>query len=154
MKIFIYLLIFYSLSFSINLSKMKVLLEEEKEVLSALEVTSLLKSNNIIKKEKALSILNDPKHKNNKEIVFLKAELTYNGSYGIDLNKKLSFTYYKHSAELNHPEALYNMGLFYYHGVFVTQDIEKSISFFQRSKDLGFPASSKILEVITYSNNF
>ncbi len=49
--------------------------------------------------------------------------------------------YLSKGAELNHPDALVNLGSMYYHGRGIEQDFEKAISYYERAANMNHPTA-------------
>jgi len=127
--------------------------EKINEIKEVILITNLLKSSKIEEKEKALELIKDEKIKNKKELLLLKADLLYNGLYGVKKNKYLSLKYYRKSAELKNDEALYKLAMFYYYGVFVEYNLMKSVEYLTKSANLGHEKAKETLKILSYNPN-
>jgi TPR repeat protein len=64
----------------------------------------------------------------------------------IDPNaKSKAFQYYKKAAELGHPNAQYNLGVFFERGIATDPDVEKAIFWYERAASTGLPQAAEAI---------
>ncbi|QCO21229.1 sel1 repeat family protein [Acinetobacter cumulans] len=81
---------------------------------------------------------------------------SYEGLSKIYIEKgafKEAFIYSKKAADLNNPEAEYNLGVFYEKGIYVEKDIEKALYWYERAAKKGHLDAKNNLEVIEFTKS-